>query len=75
MFEPVSQMVEGDYPPWAKKMGCLCSLLQMYDSLVTDISRIVSDLCITQSINNSSYEVFTLVWVVYQLTKLNKYNT
>ena len=52
MFQPVPQMVEGDYPPWTKEMGCLCLPLQMYDSLAIDISRIISDLCITQSINN-----------------------
>ena len=52
MFQPLSQMVEGDYPPWTKEMGCLCSPLQMYDSLVTDISRIISDLYFTRSINN-----------------------
>lgn len=27
------------------------SLLQMYDSLVTDLSRIISDLCTTQNVN------------------------
>ena len=52
MFLPLPQMVERDYPPWTREMGCLCSPLQMYDSLVTDISCIICDLCITQTINN-----------------------
>ena len=44
-------MVEGDEPLWTKEMGCLWSPLQMYDSLVIELSRIISDLFITQSVN------------------------